>query len=167
MHVIALCGLPGSGKSTLAAALAEVMRWPVLDRDGLRSRWPKLDYQDVDKRLLNEAMRADMSLHLLGGRSVILDGMTFSRDSERKLFADSARHAGAAWHLVWLACDPAVARERVAASASHPAADRNPGLVDAVHARFEMPTDALRLDARASIDELLAQVVHAFSLHDE
>lgn len=35
--LVLMAGLPGSGKTTLASALAQVLRWPVLDKDRVNS----------------------------------------------------------------------------------------------------------------------------------
>lgn len=157
--VVALCGLPGSGKSTLAAALERERRFTLLDRDRLRGKWPWLGYETTDKRLLNETMRAAMLRHVLAGQSVIVDGMTFARASERDAFEQAARTAGARWHLVWLDCDPELARRRVTMTGMHPASDRNALLVDTVQARFEPPASSLRLDARQTVAALLRRIL--------
>ena|SRR5690606_1969864 len=160
MIVLALCGLPGSGKSTLARELERVTGWQRLDRDALRARhFDYGGYTSVDKQVLALHMRGEMRAWLARGASVILDGMTFSSARERAAFAQDAAAGGAHWRIVWLDCERTVARERIAMDAHHPARDRTPALVDEVASRFEPPTDALRLNASQSVDQLVRTVL--------
>lgn len=162
MHVIALCGLPGSGKSTLAGRLVAQTGWRLLDRDALRGEvFESGGYTDADKEKLAALLQERLAAHLADGRSVILDGMTFSRAQERARFRALAEAHHACWLLVWLDCDPALARERVHRGAPHPASDRDAALVDRVAARFEPPADALHLDATRDVDALCVCVLDA------
>lgn len=146
--MVAFCGLPGSGKSTLAKALEKATGWTRLDRDGLRRDvFPAGGYEDADKRRLAGILTEQLRVVLASGNSVILDGMTLSRADERSRFENIARELDASWLLVWMDCDVTVARTRVAADRHHPAEDRTAALVDDVSRRFEIPGDALRIDA--------------------
>lgn len=162
--VVALCGLPGAGKSTLAARLARSTGALHLDRDCLRGEiHVQGGYSAAEKALLNDEMRVRLARHLAAGRSVVLDGMTLARETDRVRFRTVAQREGARWLLAWLDCPLEQARERVAADVHHPAGDRSPALVDVVAARFELPSEGMRLDARRSPGELEAEVLR--SLH--
>lgn len=154
--VVAFCGLPGSGKSTLAQALQAHTGWPRLDRDALRTdMFSSGGYFPEDKRQLADAMLDRLRTSLLLGECVILDGMTFSRQAERETFSQLVLSRGAAWLLAWIDCDIEIAKARIRSDTAHPAADRNPALVDAVAARFETPEDSLQIDAALTVSEQL------------
>lgn len=154
--VVAFCGLPGSGKSMLAHALQVHTRWPRLDRDALRREmFSAGGYSDEDKQQLNRVIRARVQAALVAGESVIVDGMTFARQSERNAFSELASSYQADWLLAWLDCDVNIAKERIDRDALHPALDRNPALVEKVAARFETPMHALRIDAALAVSEQL------------
>lgn len=96
---------------------------------------------------------------LLGASSVV-DGMTFSRRGDYDQIAALAGAHALDLLGLWIDCPPALARERIAGDGAHPAADRVPGLVDAVAARFEpVPRHAVRIDAAASQQQVCERVV--------
>lgn len=162
--VVALCGLPGSGKSTLARALQAHTGWVRLDRDALRAKlFATGGYTGADKAILKCAMRERLNLHLLNGRSVILDGMTLSEARERDALASDAKSVGARWSLVWLDCPVHIAQARVGRDSAHLAKDRDRELVFQVAQRFQAPGDAQRLDARESPAALLRQLLSALT----
>lgn len=158
--VVGLCGLPGSGKSTLARALADATGWLRLDRDAMRREiFSSGGYSDADKAKLAELLRAHTGNVVETGGCVILDGMTLSRASERAGFAGATRAAGGHWLTVWVDCDVMTARARVSAANDHPAMDRDSALVDQVATRFEIPDDALRVDAALPVSVQLERVL--------
>lgn len=165
--VVAFCGLPGSGKSTLAHALQERTGWRRLDRDALRATmFPGGGYSVENKQQLALAMCARLQEALRAGESVIIDGMTFSRRSERDAFSTLASLHRAHWLLVWLDCNANTAKERIRRDTSHPAADRNPALVDAVAARFDVPDDGLRVTTSLPVAEQLQILLAALGQRD-
>lgn len=164
--VSAFCGLPGSGKSTLARMLECHTGWRRLDRDALRGRmFSSGGYSHDDKQQLAVVMRGDLQKLLLAGESVILDGMTLSRHAEREEFRQHSVLHGAHWLLVWLDCDVDTAKRRIRFDTAHPAADRNPALVDDVAARFERPVDAWRLDGMLTTNEQLHALLAEIRRH--
>lgn len=155
-----LCGLPGSGKSTLAAPLCVRFDLTLVDRDRIRERlFPDCRFTAAEKQAANQAVLEALRANCAAGRSSLLDGMTFGRETERRAVRDIAAAQGFACTLLWLDCPVDAAAERVARQ-PHPAADRTPQLVREVAGRFEKPTEAVRLDATLPMDEVLQ---HAFS----
>lgn len=158
-QLVLLAGLPGAGKSTLARALTERFDWVHLDRDQLRSqRIDEPNYSQREKTQLNRWLLADTRRWLLKDRTVIVDGMTFARRPERRLFAGLAQ--GLFLDSVWLWLDLSAERAkiRVAHDSAHQAADRSPLIVDQVSKRFASPEDPWhRIDASQTPNEVLEQ----------
>jgi len=156
-----LMGLPGAGKSTLAAALSQRLGWRIVDRYEVRlALFPRARFDESEKHAANAAVCALAREHLVAGRSVIVDGMTFAAPAQRRRVARLALHAGARPLFVFLDCPVALAQARVRTSAVHPAGDRSPQLVSEVAGRFRPPPRAaLRLNARASVGALARRVI--------
>ena len=160
-RVVVLVGLPGSGKSTLAAPLCERFMLNLIDRDLIRGRlFPGGGFTEAEKQAANRAVLEALRARCAAGESVLLDGMTFSRESERRAVRAIAIEYGFQCTSLWLDCPVDVATDRVARQC-HPAADRTPQLVRDVAGRFEQPMDAMRLDATLSVAELLQRTIAA------
>jgi len=146
-RVLLLTGLPGSGKSTLARFLATHFALEIIDRDRIRADlFPECSFSAAEKQAANAAVFAALRTQCLAGRSSLLDGMTFSRESERETVRNIAVEHGFSSLILWLDCPVELAISRVQAG-GHPAKDRDAGLVREVAARFETPEDAVRIDA--------------------
>jgi adenylylsulfate kinase len=161
--VVALAGLPGSGKSTLASALCDRFDLALIDRDRIRDRlFPDCRFTEAEKQAANQAVLEQLRANCAAGKSSLLDGMTFGRESERQAVRTIAVEHGFHCTVLWLDCPVDLAAERVAKQ-THPAVDRTPQLVRDVAARFEKPTDASRLDATLSKEEIAKHAVTALS----
>ena len=156
-----LAGLPGAGKSTVASALAE--RLPdarVIDKDEVRhALFAPCDYTAAERDLTFSAMLDAARYHLGRGRTVLFDGLTFSRRAEVAA-AEAVAHESGAFVAVILCDVPvpvAVERcERDAADGAHPAANRDGDLVRRVAAEMEEPAGAyLTLPMTQPLDELV------------
>ena len=162
-QVVVLCGLPGSGKSTLGLALCARFGLALIDRNRIRDRlFPDCRFTAAEKQAANQAVLETLRANCMAGKSSLLDGMTFGRESERRTVQTIAVEHGFACRVLWLDCPVDVAAERVAGQA-HPAADRTPQLVRDVARRFEKPDDALRLDATLTTEEILKRAATALS----
>ena len=157
-HLLAIAGVPGSGKTTLAIALAEQLSWHRLSRDDLRARGFGQQSAAAGKALAWLQILNQLPSLLGKGASVIVEGMPFSRASERDQLAALASKHHAYFHLLWLDCPLDLAKARIRNGPAHSAPDRNVGLVDAVAARFEpLPPAAYRLDGEQSPSQVLNQ----------
>jgi len=153
--LVVLIGLPGSGKTSLAPHLCSRFSLELIDRDAIRAQlFPECAFTHAEKQAANQAVLETLRGNCAAGLSSLIDGMTFGRRAERlAVQAIAAEHAFRCVEL-WLDCPVDVATTRVAAQA-HLAADRSPELVREVAGRFEIPEDAVRIDATLPIAEMI------------
>lgn len=161
--VVMLVGLPGAGKSTVARALESELGLHRICRDSIRAAlFPRCSFSPAERRAANHAALKALEVNCAMGRDSVLDGRTFSRLRERVELEQRIEEYSARALAVWLNCPPGLARERVAAGGSHPAADRTPELVDSVASRFEPPQlGCIELDARQALDHVVQEAVRA------
>ena len=165
--VIVLVGLPGAGKSTLATALAD--RLPdarVLDKDKVRHvLFDPCDYTSAERDVVFAALLDAARYHLGRDRTVIFDGLTFSRRSQVAA-AEAVAHEAGGFSAV-IVCDVPVevAIARCEAAEDHLAANRDGQLVRRVAAEMEEPAgDYLTLDMTGDRAQLAA---HAMAYVEE
>jgi predicted kinase len=140
---VLFAGLPGTGKSTLAWALAARMHAAILDKDRVRAAlFPGnlTDYTAQQDDLCMGAMLAAAG-YLPAQRAthyIFFDGRTFSLKSQIEQVVLAAESAGAAWRILHLRAEDAVAEARLTqGEPSHPAKNRGPELYRALRERFE------------------------------
>ena len=137
MKLTCISGLPGTGKTHLAKQIEAQTGAIRLSRDEIRAQLsPSPTYSEAEKAETFEFMLLVAGYELAQGSDVILEGMPFSRQSERDAARNLASKAGAELELVYCVCPEEVALERIAAQ-EHMAADRNEALYFEVKSRFE------------------------------
>src|SRR5690606_32788797 len=127
--------------------------------------FPQCSYSYAEKRAAFRAVLLAVEVNCVLGRGSVIDGVTFSsrRDLER---LDATLKPYSVYPLaLFLDCSPQTARERVArdvATGRRRGADRSPGLVDAIMARFDPPPPScLVLDANQAEAELVRCAIAA------
>ncbi|MCA1683004.1 MAG: ATP-binding protein [Actinobacteria bacterium] len=159
--VVVLAGLPGAGKSTLARALAESLPGTrVIDKDAVRdSLFAPCDYSAAERNVTFSAMLDAARYHLGRGRTVVFDGLTFSRRKEVAAAEGVAAESGAFTAVIVCDVPVALAIERCEADAArgtHPAANRDGDLVRRVATEMEEPAGAyLTLSTTRPVEELV------------
>lgn len=168
--MVVLCGLPGAGKSTLARRLAD--RLPdarVIDKDEVRhALFAPCDYTAAERDVTFAAMLDAASYHLGRGRTVLFDGLTFSRRSEVAAAVAVADDSSAFSAVI--VCDVplsvAIERcERDTAAGTHLAENRDADLVRRVAAEMQEP-DGAYLTLRMT-DPIESLVEHALDYVQE
>jgi predicted kinase len=128
-------------------------------RDAIRqAMFPRCDFSFVEKRAAFRTVLLAVEINCLLGESSVIDGMTFSRREDYDQVVALADAHGFDVLPLLIDCPPALARERIARDIldrKHPAADREPELVDIVARRFDAPpTATIRIDASRPMDEV-------------
>ena len=91
---------------------------------------------------------------------VILDGRPFSQNSQLRHVIDFAEGAPTQWKLIECVCHEEVARRRLESDRSHPAANRDWNLYQAVKARYEpKPQPKLVVDTDRELSDCAEQVL--------
>jgi len=133
-----IAGLPGTGKTHLARGLAAETGALRLSRDEVRTElFDPVTYTESEKSAAFEEMLRRAREHL-AREDVILEGMPFSRRSERDAARRLAEEVGADFELIVCVCPDEVALARIVSQKpKHPADDRSESLYHAVKSRFE------------------------------
>ena len=156
--IVILMGVSGCGKSTVGAAPARALEWPMIDADDLHppenvakmasgvpltdeDRWPWLD------RVVAELRRI--------GRSAA--DVVLACSALKRSYRDRLAQAGAV-RFVYLRGDRETVAARLAARQHRymPAT-----LLDSQFTTLEVPTDAIDIDIRMSVDEQVRAIVTA------
>jgi predicted kinase len=165
--LIIMAGLPGCGKTTLAIRLAAALNAVVLSKDVLRHTLfpPELVEYSVeqDDFVVDLLLRtAEYLWNKNAEQTVILDGRTFSQQSQRQRVTDFAQRLNQPTRIVECVCAEPVAKQRLAdLDSGHPAGNRNPGLYDTVKARWQEipePKIVVRTDGEIDVDEVVSRL---------
>lgn len=177
VRLVVVGGSPGSGKTTLANAVGEQLGWEVLHSDLLRKELAGLGpasgapgagqrdtglYRPESVAATYEALLDAAERRLALGQSVVLDASWTSAD-RRARAADRARRAGARLVELRCACDPAVARQRVADRPVGAAggSDATPEVADLLAARADPWPSAVAIDTSGDASTALAEALGA------
>jgi len=145
--LIAMAGLPGSGKSTLARQLAHLLPAVVIDKDRLRAAlFPpnEIDYTSGQDDLCFEAGLQAAAYLLKKGRTVILDGRTFSKAYQVEHLRQFTGTAHARLEIIECRCSDEVAAARLThsqAAHTHPAGNRD----FALYQKLQVQAEPIRL----------------------
>ena len=162
--IVIMAGLPGTGKSTVARAVAQRTGAIVLDKDIIRAAMfpTTIDYTSGQDDVVMEAMLSAAQYLLRHDLAsiVILDGRPFSQNSQLRHVIDFAEGAPTQWKLIECVCHEEVARRRLESDRSHPAANRDWNLYQAVKARYEpKPQPKLVVDTDQELSDCVEQVM--------
>ena len=177
VRLVLVGGTPGSGKTTLASAVGEQRGWEVLHSDLLRKELAGVDptsaapgagegdagiYRPELVAATYEALLDGAAQRLALGQTVVLDASWTTAD-QRARAAARARQCGATLIELRCACDPAVARQRVADRpvAAAGGSDATPEVADLLAARADPWPSAVAVDTSGDTAVGLAQALEA------
>jgi adenylylsulfate kinase len=129
--LIAMAGLPGSGKSALAVRLAAALPAVILNKDTVRAAVfppPETEYTSVQDDFVLSLMYQAAGWLLHKGRTVIIDGRTFTRRNQRIELHKASVQAGVELRIIYCYAPDEIVRSRLEkdmAADEHPAKDRN------------------------------------------
>jgi predicted kinase len=157
--LILMAGLPGTGKTHVAEKVAASLDAVILSKDTVRHALfpPELiEYSTGQDDFVIDVL-LETAAYIWRKRpkeTVILDGRTFSRGSQRQHVIEFAERLGQKWQIVECVCAPDIAKQRLAQPEPiHPAGNRTPQLYDEVKARWEpIAQDHLSVRTDAPID---------------
>jgi gluconokinase len=155
-------GVAGCGKSSLGLAVAQALGWTLIEGDDFHADASKLKMRegialtDADRRGWLATLGQQLALHR--------EGAVLTCSALKRNYRDQLRASAPDLRFIFLDLDQAVARQRVAARASHLFP---PTLVASQFATLESPTGepgVLRLDATLPPGELLSQSLRWLAL---
>jgi len=161
--LIAMAGLPGTGKSTLARRLGELLPAVVLDKDTIRAALfpaPEIDYSIRQDDFCVAIMLQTASYLMDKGRTVILDGRTFTLKYQVDRLVRFSHAAGAMLEIIECVCTEDAAYQRLSSDdilGLHIAANRDFGLYQKLKSQA-VPIQAphLQVDTARPFDECTA-----------
>jgi gluconokinase len=158
---VILMGVAGSGKTAVGKGIAARLNWLFLDADdfhpaaNIEKMKHGIPLNDQDRIPWLRALRNELRRLLAEGRSVIL-ACSALKESYRKLLSDDV----APMSFVLLDVDQETIRERLQHRSAHFFPKE---LMNSQFAALEKPKDAIIIDARKSLDEVIDRVVQAVS----
>lgn len=159
-------GVSGAGKTTLGLALAAALGWAFYEGDdfhppeNVAKMEAGIPLNDADRAPWLEALASLIARALESGERMVL-ACSSLRERYRRLLAAPAADTPGALRFVYLRLPPEAARARVAGRTGH---FMPPVLIESQYTTLEEPADALVLDARLPVSELVLETRTAFGL---
>jgi len=154
-------GVAGSGKTAVGKAVATRLNWLFLDADdfhpaaNIEKMKHGIPLNDQDRIPWLQALRDKLRRLLAEGRSVIL-ACSALKESYRQLLSDDV----AGIRFVLLDVDQETIRQRLQHRSAHFFPKE---LMDSQFAALEKPKDAIIIDARKPLNEVIDRVLEAVS----
>lgn len=166
--VIALVGLPASGKTRLAKVLAENKPFTVVSRDKIRSAmFPDCLFTESEKQAAYNALKIALETNLKLGKSVIIDGMTFSQRKVIDEIDNICATFGIKVYFFHLNVKTETAKSRLASQTDTERArrpDRNLKLIDKVAERFEtLPDFVISMNGEQDTNFIANEIISMIS----
>jgi carbohydrate kinase (thermoresistant glucokinase family) len=156
---VILMGVAGSGKTAVGKGVETRLNWLFLDADdfhpaaNIEKMKQGIPLNDQDRIPWLRALRDELTRLLGEGRSVIL-ACSALRESYRQLLSDDM----AAMSFVLLDVDQETIRQRLQHRSAHFFPKE---LMDSQFAALEQPKEAIIIDARKPLDEVIDRVIKA------
>ena len=155
--VIIVMGVSGAGKTTVGISLAETLGWHFVDADSFHTEaniekmQQGVGLDDADRGPWLEAMREAIGRWLREETPTVLACSALRREYRNKLRVEPER-----MRFVYLKGEPALLEQRLRSRKGHFAGTR---LLQSQLAALEEPRDAIVVDTRPSVEEIVAEIV--------
>jgi gluconokinase len=158
-RAVILMGVAGSGKTAVGLRVAQKLDWIFLDADdfhppaNIEKMKHGIPLNDQDRAPWLQRLHDELQRQMAGGHSVIL-ACSALKESYRKVLRDEVSPPT----FVYLDVDPETIRDRLQHRTTHFFPKE---LMESQFAVLEKPKDAIIIDARKSLDEVVEQVIQA------
>lgn len=156
-QAVVLMGVAGSGKTAVGLRVAQKLDWIFLDADNFHSpgNIEKMKHgiplNDQDRAPWLQRLHDELQHQVAEGHSVIL-----ACSALKESYRDALRDEVSPPKFVYLDVDPETIRDRLQNRAAHFFPKE---LMESQFATLEKPKDALIIDARKSLAEVVNQVI--------
>jgi gluconokinase len=159
-RAVILMGVAGSGKTAVGMRVAQKLDWIFLDADDFHppANVEKMKHgiplNDQDRAPWLRRLHDELQRQLAAGHSVIL-ACSALKESYRKVLSSGVPPPA----FVYLDVDPETIRDRL----QHRTHFFPKELMESQFAELETPKDAIIIDARKPLDEVVEQVIQALA----
>jgi len=153
--IVLLMGVSGAGKTTVGTMLASQLGWEFADADdyhpaaNVEKMRNGIPLTDADREPWLERLRALIVAWIASGKSAILACSALKQAYRDRLMV------GASVRVVYLKADRELLRERLLLRRGHYMKE---GMLESQIATLEEPADAIVLDARSSVEDIVRAI---------
>ena len=153
--IVLLMGVSGAGKTTVGTMLASQLGWEFADADdyhpaaNVEKMRNGIPLTDADREPWLESLRSLMVAWMAEGKSAVLACSALKQEYRDRLMV------GASVRVVYLKADRELLRERLLLRRGHYMKE---GMLESQIATLEEPADAIVLDARSSVEEIVRAI---------
>ena len=153
--IVLLMGVSGAGKTTVGTVLAAQLGWEFADADdyhpaaNVEKMRHGIPLTDADREPWLESLRSLIVAWIAAGKSGVLACSALKQAYRDRLMV------GASVRVVYLKADRELLRERLLLRRGHYMKE---GMLESQIATLEEPADAIVLDARSSVEEIVRAI---------
>jgi len=153
--IVLLMGVSGAGKTTVGTMLASQLGWEFADADdyhpaaNVEKMRNGIPLTDADREPWLESLRSLIAAWIAAGKSAILACSALKQAYRDRLMV------GASVRVVYLKADRELLRERLLLRRGHYMKE---GMLESQIATLEEPADAIVLDARSSVEDIVRAI---------
>ena len=153
--IVLLMGVSGAGKTTVGTMLASQLGWEFADADdyhpaaNVEKMRNGVPLTDADREPWLESLRSLIAAWMAAGKSAVLACSALKQEYRHRLMV------GASVRVVYLKADRELLRERLLLRRGHYMKE---GMLESQIETLEEPADAIVLDARSSVEEIVREI---------
>lgn len=153
--IVLLMGVSGAGKTTVGTMLASQLGWEFADADdyhpaaNVEKMRNGIPLSDADRGPWLDSLRSLIAAWMAAGKSAVLACSALKQAYRDRLMV------GASVRVVYLKADRELLRERLLLRRGHYMKE---GMLESQIATLEEPADAIVLDARSSVEDIVREI---------